>query len=237
MKRICLKVKSLRLVSLKSDSKDEKMVRLTVELGNALNITGVQAGYEKKDGSFHQNLSMASLRFMDVPILHRRENEKNTPLFLLEDIICEAIFLFFKQNEMRMRDLLGQKLDDFDLEEFNPDWNGLELAIPVEFIGLSRFNCRHQNGDVRVDIRLGHHFIVWGVKIYDGKGVFELFDENIRDRELRKIIRKMIKSNTELQGHVRYLSKHGISDMGETVFIDKTAECDSESLPPPVSFC
>ncbi|MDP3057266.1 MAG: hypothetical protein Q8N37_01950 [bacterium] len=237
MKRICLKVKSLRLVSLKSDLGEEKTVRATLELGNALNIAGVQAGYEKEGGSFHQNLSMASLRLMDTPFLHRKEKEKNTPLHLLEEIICEAIWFFFKQNEVRMRDLLGQKLDDFDLEEFFPEWNDRELAIPVEFIKLSKFDCRHQNGDVSADIQLGHHFIVWGVKIYDGRGVFELFDENIRSRELRKVIREMIKRNAELQEHVKYLSKHGISDMGEEVFIDKTEGCDPKSLPPPVSFC
>jgi len=243
MERICLRIKRLRLASLKSIPDEEGTVFATVELGNALNITHVRIGYEGKGGPFHQNWSMASLRFLDVPILHKGEKEKNNSEPLLEDIVREAILLFFKGgdafpgNDARLRYLLGQQLGGFDLEEFNLRQNGRELLIPVQFIRMSKFDCRHQNGDVRVNIQLGHHLIVWNVKIYDGKGVFEIFDDNIRDPKLRKIIREMIQRNMELQKHVKHLSQNGTSDLGETVFIDKSEGCDPKSVPPPVSFC
>jgi hypothetical protein len=232
MKTIRLRVGKLKLVSLKSRKGEEKEAWMTVELGNALNIVGVQVGFE--GGSFHQNLSVASLRFLDTPILHRKE-ENHMPL--LEDIICEAICIFFKENAVRLRSLFEQGLNDLDLEEVNLKQNGSDLVIPIQFIKLKNFSSRHSGGDVRVDIQIGHHIIVWSVKIYNGN-VFDIFDDNIKDPELRRVICRMIQNDIRLRDYVRYLSQRGIGDLGSgEEFIEQTEGCDPNSTPPPVKFC
>lgn len=232
MKTIYLKVGKLKFVSLKSRKGKKREAWMTVELGNALNIVGVQVGFE--DESFHQNLSVASLRFLDTPILHRKE-ENHTPL--LGDIICEAICIFFKENAVRLRSLFEQGLNDLDLEEVNLKQNGSDLVIPIQFIRLKNFSSCCSGGDVRVDIQLGHHIIVWNVKIYNGN-VFDIFDDNIKDPELRRVIYGMIQYDIKLRDYVIYLSRRGIGDLGSgEKFIKQTEECDPNGTPPPVKFC
>lgn len=237
MKRICLQSSTLQLTELSSDQEKDNIVWMTVILNGAFRIEGIRAGYEK-DGSFFQNWSNSRLRFLDVPFLHRREKENDIMPLLLQDIIGEAVYQYFWQNNSRMKNLLKGKIKNVNLESFKPEkWGGKKLTIPVEFIQIRGFNCSRKNGEVFATVQVGHHLVIHHVYLYSHERGFYLEDDAIEDKKLSSVIEKLITSNKALQGRVLYQSQNGTSDFSRENFIDKTEECIVESIPPPISLC
>lgn len=238
MKRICLKTDSLQLVELTSYNDKNNAVWMTIVLNDVVRMAGIQAGYDN-GGKFFQNWSSSRLVLLDHPILHRREGEENMPLLLLEDIIGEGVRLYFKRNNSSMRKLLGRKITkDADLEKFKPEnWGGKKLAIPVEFIRIGAFQCHLKNCEVYASVQLGHHMVINQALIYANPRGFFFEDGAVKDSRLRSAIEQMIITDKALQEYVLRQSQKGISDYSGKSFVDKTAECDPEGLPPPVSFC
>lgn len=237
-RRICLQGNSLQLADITSQREKGNAVWLAIVLNGAFRIEGVQAEYDES-GRFSQNWSGSPLRFIDCPILHRRENRKDEPLLLLQDIIAREACLYFWRNNSRMRNLLSRKPKGVDLEKFEPeDWGKRKLTIPVEFIGIKSLKAWHKNGDVFASVRIGHHLIAFSEKIYRSGQQKFCFDSNIvENKRLKEAVVKMIEGDQKLQERILRVSKSGFSDFSETSFIDKIEECDPEGLPPPVSLC
>jgi len=236
MKRICLKTDSLQLVDIKSQQEKNNAAWLTIVLGGAFRIKGVQAEYDES-GGFYQNWSGSPLRFIDCPLLHHGKDK--SPL-LLQDIIGTEVYQYFLRHDKRMRDLLSMKnLKGVNLKKFKPQsWSNRKLTVPVEFIRISGLSAWHKNGDVSATVQFGHHLTAYAQKIFvSGRQKFCFDGDIVEDEQLREAIVKMIEGDQKLQDLILRISKIGFNDCSKTSFIDKTEECDPESLPSPVSFC
>jgi hypothetical protein len=136
----------------------------------------------------------------------------------------------------------GRSKDILTLGFFTPkDWQGKSLMIPVDFIRLQNFQSVVKTGRVTADIKIGHHLIFFGLRVWDifldkdlifGDHNSPCGEERIESR-FRWLILSMLKL-PEVQKTMTAVA-NGTIDM-ESRFIEKFVECDPEATPPPIRF-
>lgn len=209
----------LRLHSFLRDREIENRVWFLLDLGAALTLGNLYVDFQP-DGKFSWNEALADFRFLDIQFQHR--NETNPPP-LLEMIIAQAV----ARQLPELRVVVQKEDAGLEMISWQP-WNGQSLTIPMEFLYLFGFRCGGRG--VSANVQLGHHLVLFGLRLFNGEEV-AIDQQRVRDER----IAAAIFGNQELVSEIRGLpaSRKIVFD---AAFLFAKEGCDPDGVPPPVRF-
>jgi hypothetical protein len=223
MKRIMLNVPRIQLKNFRRntdfDSKETKTAHFSLILEGAVAINGIDIKISESRNPrdilhISHNNALADVRTLDVLLYEYLAMGMNE--FLNEAHLCEV------------SQFLGKRIDFlYDSDLFEPTaWKDLSLRIPVDFVAI--YGMRGRNGITVANVRLGHHLILWGVRLYptfkpDGR----IFDKRIIDVIEGLLARKGVRER------LRYYAEKNSFDIGhKNGLVAKVKGCNQNKIPP-----
>lgn len=232
MERIWLRILGYRVCNIRRSKGEPGYAYFDIRLGDMVLVEGVKIKYQEEGDrpALLQNWGTASVRFPDVSILHRHTSKRNP---LLHDVLASALTECFSELLQALQN--GSQKQELRFIE-PKEWDGKALRIPVDFVKFNKLMCGGINQPVYTDFWVGHHFIICGVKIFNGLelGLDKEGCSKILSPTLCWLVDKLCRQ-VKVQEAVHGVSTEGTADT-DADFMIGVKGCDPDGIPPAIRF-
>ncbi|MDD5039002.1 MAG: hypothetical protein PHN78_06770 [Dehalococcoidales bacterium] len=217
-----------------------------LKLGETLTIFGwyLHSNPEKQgpgNSWFGQNSAMASCRFLDVPLCHKKNGGYEDGFDerqLLGNRIAAAIREYCTEvNPEIVRAYMEGTTNEVVLDQFSPpSWDGLNLAIPTDFIRIHHVGREYRERGYS-SVELGGHLVFWDECIYDPnkEPSIGLRSSSIHDQQVVDLVNAILTASEYAKMLERDCATFG--RVRNNVYVAAIAEVDIDRRsPPPIEF-